>query len=119
MLTSRCAALVVVMPQMTHSCLSRGAESDPASEAEYSGVAVPDAESSWGPSSPPFFLFSKSAEGLNIRTCQASRTGTHSRSTDCCRQSALSQSALTWLSGVMSTQHTAKEHNILCTDLFP
>ncbi len=64
MLTSRCAALVVVMPQMTHSCLSRGAESDPASEAEYSGVAVPDAESSCGLSSPPFFLFSISAAHL-------------------------------------------------------
>ena len=45
-LTSRCAALVVVMPQMTHSWRSRGAESDPVSEAENSGVAVPDAESS-------------------------------------------------------------------------
>ena len=45
LLTSKCAALVVVMPQMAHSCLSRGAESEPASEAEYSGVDVPDAES--------------------------------------------------------------------------
>jgi hypothetical protein len=45
-LTSRCAALVVVMPQMTHSWRSRGADSDPVSEAEYSGVAVPDAEPS-------------------------------------------------------------------------
>ena len=95
MITSRCAALVVVMPQMTHSCLSRGAESDPASEAEYSGVAVPDADSSRDISPPAFFLFSRSAEACNVRPCLASRMRIQSRYTDCCGQSELPRWALT------------------------
>lgn len=64
--TSRWAALVVVMPQMTHSCLSRGAESDPASEAEYSGVAVPEAESSAHLSLPALPFSSGSAQHSTI-----------------------------------------------------